>query len=88
MEGGKVIIDLNIVVNQRTFGFGIRIVSYLRLASLLLSYMVVKFGVAPNIETPPTRKFLKLRNSENLLPKNPHHTVSDRPVYMFVMSRI
>ena len=50
MEGAKLIINLKIIVNQHTFGFGIRINSYLRLSSLLLFYMDVKFGVATSLD--------------------------------------
>jgi hypothetical protein len=50
MEGEKIIMDLKIVVNQRTFGYGIKGNSSLRLSSLLLSYMVVKFGVVASLE--------------------------------------
>lgn len=38
-RGGKLILVLKITISQRTSGCGIK-----RLASLLLSYIVVKFG--------------------------------------------
>jgi hypothetical protein len=50
MEGGNLIMDLKTIVNQWTFGFGIRRNSSLRLSSLMLSYMVVKFGAATSLE--------------------------------------
>jgi len=50
MEGGKLIMDLKIVQNQRTFGFGISRNFSLRLSPFLLSYMVAKFGLATSLE--------------------------------------
>jgi hypothetical protein len=44
--------DLKIVVNHEIFGFGfwIRRHSSLRFSSLMLFYMIVKFGVATYLE--------------------------------------
>jgi hypothetical protein len=50
MEGGKLILTLQTIVNQWTFGYGIKINSSLRLLSFLLSYMVVKFGSPRSLE--------------------------------------
>jgi hypothetical protein len=50
MESGKLIMDLQKVVNKWTFSYEITINSYLRLSSLLLSYMIVKFEVVTSLE--------------------------------------
>jgi hypothetical protein len=50
MEGGKLIMGLKTIVNQQTFGYGIRKNSSLRLSSLLLFYMDVKFGDVVSLE--------------------------------------
>jgi hypothetical protein len=42
--------DLKISVNQRNFGYGIRRIFSLRLSPLLLSYMVLKFGVVLSLK--------------------------------------
>jgi hypothetical protein len=44
MKGGKVIMGLKTIVNQHTFGYGIRKNSSMRISTLLLFYMDVKFG--------------------------------------------
>jgi hypothetical protein len=50
MEGGKLIMGLKTIVNQRTFAYVIRRNSSLRLSSLLLFYMVMKFGATTSLE--------------------------------------
>ena len=50
MEGGKLILALKTVVNQHTFGSRIKGNSSLRLLSFMLSYVVVKLGVATYLE--------------------------------------
>ena len=49
-EGGKLIMDLKIVVNNWNFGFGIRRNSSLRLFPVFLFYMIVKFGAITFLE--------------------------------------
>jgi hypothetical protein len=50
MDGGKLIMDLKKIVNQWTFVFGIRRNCSLRLSSLLLYHMVMKFGAVTSLE--------------------------------------
>jgi hypothetical protein len=52
MEGRKIIMGLKIIVNYHTFGYGIRKRSSLRLLSLPLSCIVLKFGDAISLENP------------------------------------
>jgi len=50
MEGGKLVMGLKTIVNQWTFGYGIRKNSSLRFLSLLSFYMDVKFEDAVSLE--------------------------------------
>jgi hypothetical protein len=50
MEGEKLIMGLKKIVNQWTFGYEIRKKAYFRLSSLLLYYVVVKFGATTFLE--------------------------------------
>jgi len=55
MEGENIIMGLKTIVNQWTFGFGIKKNSYFILSSLWSSYMYVNFGVAISLENPGER---------------------------------
>ena len=55
MEGGKLIMELKIVVNQLNFGFGIRRNSSLRLSLHMLFFMDVKFGDVVSLVNPGER---------------------------------
>ena len=49
MEGGKLIMNLKAIINQNTSSFQMGRNSSLRLSSLLLSYMVEKFGATSSL---------------------------------------
>jgi hypothetical protein len=55
MDGGKLIMGLNTIVNRQTFGFGITKNDSVTLLLLQLSYMDVNFGVAVSLENPEER---------------------------------
>jgi hypothetical protein len=50
MEGGNIIMGLKTIVNQWTFGFGIRKHVSFTLSSLYFSYMDVNFGDVVSLE--------------------------------------
>jgi hypothetical protein len=50
MEDGKLIMDLKRVVNEWNFNYDIIRNSYLKLSSLMLSYMIVKFGIVTSLK--------------------------------------
>jgi hypothetical protein len=90
MEGGKLIMDLKTIVNQWTFDFGIRRNSSLRLLSLMLSYMVVKFGVATSLENCEIQKCFITYNLK-IKGNTPYHIllieVSLSPIESMAMTR-
>jgi hypothetical protein len=55
MEGGKIIKGLKTIINQCTFGFGIRKKVSFTLSSLWLCYNDVKIGVTVSLKNPRER---------------------------------